>query len=67
MLHLLPTEIQRLVYEYDPTYRYKYNLVMLELELIASVVDSVVDWVVEQKVLADFYVCGDVRVVIAHN
>ena len=67
MLYNLPNNCLTLIYEYDPTYMYLYNLVLLELLLHfkhSRILRGVIMTFHNEILLFKFYVNENIRVLI---
>ena len=67
MLYDLPKNCLDLIYEYDPTYLYLYNLVLLELQLFfkhSKILRNVIMTFHNEKLRFKFYVQENIRVLI---
>tara|TARA_S200002703_G_scaffold86266_3_gene74355 strand:+ start:83 stop:334 length:252 start_codon:yes stop_codon:yes gene_type:complete len=66
-MYQLPAHLQAHIYEYDPTYRETFNVVLLELEMYIEFDDRwecILDTLRIERMLFDFYAEGEINVLL---
>ncbi len=69
-MYNLPIHLQSLIYEFDPTFRELFNIVLLELEMFIEFDDRhecILDTLRFERTIFDFYSDGDINVLILYD
>ena len=69
-MYNLPIHLQSLIYEFDPTFREIFNIVLLELEMYIEFDDRhecILDTLRFERTIFDFYSDGDINVLILYD
>ena len=69
-MYQLPPHLQTLIYEFDPTFKEIFNIVLLELEMYIEFDDRwecILDTLRFERTVYDFYAEGDINVLILYE
>lgn len=66
----LPPHLQTLIYQFDPTFKELFNIVLLELEMYIEFdnrFECILDTLRFERTIFDFYSEGDINVLILYD